>query len=125
MLLLVLLIALGQTSVSTALPVIAAEFDAASQVDWVVSAYFLVRYMPKPVYPRNDSHLDTSRLCIDDWATSYYRSREMGLSWRHLHFRSRLSNLRCRLEHYLPHFRSCGRWCWCNWDYGLRFCHPL
>jgi hypothetical protein len=36
----VLLFALDQTIVSTALPVLASKFDALSQLTWVVSAYF-------------------------------------------------------------------------------------
>ncbi|CAE6529512.1 unnamed protein product [Rhizoctonia solani] len=43
MLLSILLVALDQTIVATALPKIASHFDALSQVSWIVSGYFLTQ----------------------------------------------------------------------------------
>ncbi|KAG9126697.1 hypothetical protein FRC07_002321 [Ceratobasidium sp. 392] len=43
MILSLLLVALDQTIVATALPQIASYFDALSQVSWIVSAYFLTQ----------------------------------------------------------------------------------
>jgi len=43
MLLSILLVALDQTIVATALPKIASHFDALAQVSWIVSAYFLTQ----------------------------------------------------------------------------------
>lgn len=87
MLLSVFLIALDQTILAPALPVIASKFNALEQIAWIASAYFLTQVGSHAcsLQPRSLNNLQT---CPDRPPTALRTSSnsirpEMDLSYRH------------------------------------------